>query len=1143
MMPMNFPKWFQKQAAQETKAPPQEAQAGELAFFDTTLLYTSGDFPRYNPDEVVGRKGLKFYAKIARDDQAKAVMLFLKYATIGRGFTWQVNAPEGSRLAKLQERFGEWAEAMVSDVNGTWQDKLMGIQSAHDYGFSLSEKIHAPWKYDGKTWLALTDLKLRPAESFEFYADDHGNVTKIAQVNAGLENQDLPYDKFLHYVNRPDIDPLHGESDLRACYRPWWTKDVSLKLWSIYLERMAGGYFVATQEEELTPAERANLESVAGNRQGATGMVLPKGVKAEVHQPNDTQAYERMIAAQDKAIARLLLMPNLLGFSEQGTTGSFAQSKSQLEMFFFYLDARSVRLSEFVKDGVFRDLAAWNFGLEKLPDLVPNPMTASQRLEIAKEWGALVSQSAAVNDESAEAHTRQLMGYPARPEGAAAVSGGPGAVQPTGQPSGGGAPFPKREKETPPEEKGGEDDDETQYAEALSNAPPWVRRVDYAAIEKGSLELEDRMGGDLAEVMLEVWLDWLPRIQKGITVDGVAKLKVDSKHLTAIRRVIRRGLEAGWKSGQRAAGAELKAAGWKPGAQFAELPGAAGVIPGPGMDKYRAEQFLKGQSFYGTQSLASDFTKDIHQVLYSGLHNDLTQPEIADALGAFIGQYVPKVDAAGRIVNLPARLATIARTNTFSAMNQSRLNFYTDTDLKGFVEGLEFSAILDSRTTDICASNNGFKAAADDPVWAGYTPPLHFNCRSLLIPITEGDEWKPSEGPPPKKPAKGFAGKQELEKGTASLKPKATGQVKPPAPVPAASIPGVKVPKLPPKAQPKALPAKPAIPTIQPVDLVELYKGIDPQAVKLVQVGSLEEAAAIIHASSGLKPGQLMQWDDFMQALNKYAPVKAKGVTDYGYGNLLRGKALDADGLYAKLKHLVEVPDEAALNRSVTGAKPVTVRGEGRDGEAWTKPAPGIEEWSADAMLKTQHSNRALWMESAEGATASQVRGVKAFTGEHYGDIRKAQAGILSAPDARINKLLQWAGDAEDFIANQPAYMGERGALYRSVKFFSEADRDAWLAKVVRGDIYSEGALSSYSVSPKFSANWAAGTPHPVMIEVQGFSEGYGSAVMAHSSHSHELEVLMSRRHQFRVVKVDTVKAMTDGYGEKVFTRILVEEI
>ena len=53
----------------------------------------------------------------------------------------------------------------------------------------------------------------------------------------------------------------------------------------------------------------------------------------------------------------------------------------------------------------------------------------------------------------------------------------------------------------------------------------------------------------------------------------------------------------------------------------------------------------------------------------------------------------------------------------------------------------QYSAILDDRTSAICEGLHGkiFKAGSE-PI-----PPMHFNCRSLLIPITKYEDFKVSE--------------------------------------------------------------------------------------------------------------------------------------------------------------------------------------------------------------------------------------------------------------------------------------------------------------------------------------------------------------------------------------------------------------
>ena len=71
-------------------------------------------------------------------------------------------------------------------------------------------------------------------------------------------------------------------------------------------------------------------------------------------------------------------------------------------------------------------------------------------------------------------------------------------------------------------------------------------------------------------------------------------------------------------------------------------------------------------------------------------------------------------------------------------MNKGRVAFFEES---GVVSGYQYSAILDDRTTDICRGLHGktFRAG-DQPI-----PPMHFNCRSMLIPITIYESFEPDK--------------------------------------------------------------------------------------------------------------------------------------------------------------------------------------------------------------------------------------------------------------------------------------------------------------------------------------------------------------------------------------------------------------
>ena len=127
------------------------------------------------------------------------------------------------------------------------------------------------------------------------------------------------------------------------------------------------------------------------------------------------------------------------------------------------------------------------------------------------------------------------------------------------------------------------------------------------------------------------------------------------------------------------------------------------------------------------------------------VENDQAVTDLLDAL------WVDSEEGAAAYLN------TLVRTNVFEAMNEARYNEFTDPALADFVQGMEYSAVLDERTTEICAALDGSTWSADNPLWDEYRPPNHYNCRSVLIPVTQIDGWDGVESPDPTvEPQEGF---------------------------------------------------------------------------------------------------------------------------------------------------------------------------------------------------------------------------------------------------------------------------------------------------------------------------------------------------------------------------------------------------
>ena len=71
------------------------------------------------------------------------------------------------------------------------------------------------------------------------------------------------------------------------------------------------------------------------------------------------------------------------------------------------------------------------------------------------------------------------------------------------------------------------------------------------------------------------------------------------------------------------------------------------------------------------------------------------------------------------------------------AINTARNNFFWGNKEK--IQGFQFSAVIDQKTTAVCASLGQKMFKIEDASALVNRPPLHWNYRSILLPILIGD--------------------------------------------------------------------------------------------------------------------------------------------------------------------------------------------------------------------------------------------------------------------------------------------------------------------------------------------------------------------------------------------------------------------
>ena len=739
---------------------PKVVGAGAVGWGQSQMF---NDMPKYNPDALIGRKGHDIYKQMRVDEQVKAVVRFKRDAITGRDFQFLMPNEDGhgTEGSEGHERI-EIYEDMIRQTFGSFVDGMNFILMAMYQGFSMTEKLIDTFDYNGKPYLGIRELIPRPFETFEFKVDQHGTIEKIIQ-RVDNQEQIIDLDRFVYYVQNPEVDQHYGQSDLREAYRAWYAKDIIIRYYSQFLARFAGGFVMGKPSSgaSLIPGtpEYTSMLAAMENIQTQTSILLPSNIELEVTRPSTTDQYEKAIALHDLSIAKALLVPNLLGITPQASAGGgFAQANTQLEAFLWTLDADATRLEEVINEQILAPLSLLNFADGIGPILKFKSVSETKKLETIKTWQELVTAGAVEASDTDEHHLRELMNFPHKGEPLELTPevGLPNEIPPQSRDRG------------PVEEPNQQRTTNAKFARA-------EKRVSFSVIERQATKIEEDGTITIESKMADMVADLASRIEEekwGTPAAGIAGINAidfNPRQKTKVRKAIDTMLNQSWALGIKHSKIELASARKE---RFQINMGRIDTD---------AADFLRVNGFRMFGLMSDDMKGIVQNVLVNGVKYSWDSEQIVNKMydeltsAGFIS-IESNIEATGRLAaevtealggaGALHRIRTAVRTNVFEAINEARFSTFTDPELEGFVEGLEYSAILDSRTTRICRHLDERVYEVDSKVWNKYRPPNHFNCRSILVPVTIIDddvEGIDSAGgrfskPPTIEPQSGFGG-------------------------------------------------------------------------------------------------------------------------------------------------------------------------------------------------------------------------------------------------------------------------------------------------------------------------------------------------------------------------------------------------
>jgi SPP1 gp7 family putative phage head morphogenesis protein len=673
----------------------------------------SFDFP-WNPDDLARGNSYEIYDEMRDDDQVKAVLSIKKQIAISTGYEVVSDSDEVREFFRAEF---ENLHSLDDGFDSSMDDVLRDMLSCLDYGFSLTEPVYK-LRDDGR-W-GIKSLKTRPPHSFEFNVDHAGNVTKVTQEGK-TSRKDFDPAHFVHLAYQSDFGNPYGKSDLRSAFAPWKAKKFMDRFYAIYMERYAAPFVVGRYPKGMSEEEIAALHAMIKDVQITTGMTLPDDVSLDIVETSKdaSEAFERALNHYNLRIARAILVPDLLGQAGEKTTGgSFALGETHFKMFLGLIQTLRRMVARKITSKLIRPLVLVNFGAGVDAEFKFLPFTEDLLVDHFKTWADAVTQLKVKPTLEQVNHLNKALGFPeseedsmAPVEAAAreAEAGADGAEADASAPR----TPPKSPANGPgarPKAKMGRERAKTDYE----------AKMDFAAVEASLDEAEESVLGQLSQLCAKTEGDFLE-----LVADSGLYKRQDASRLNALGfRFLREHNSAwgGYFEGLFSTATEEAAKEILPRGTF-----KSPVLP----ERFLA--IIRAEAFKVVKEWNDLLSKRAKNIILQGMKDGLAEAE------AFRTAKAAMRDESDRWVR------TVVRTKTTEVYNEARkIYFETDPIASEIVVAYQWSAILDDRTSGVCRMLDG-------RIWKvgeyadRVKPPAHFNCRSILVPVTRFEKFDESK--------------------------------------------------------------------------------------------------------------------------------------------------------------------------------------------------------------------------------------------------------------------------------------------------------------------------------------------------------------------------------------------------------------
>jgi SPP1 gp7 family putative phage head morphogenesis protein len=718
----------------------------ELAV-DEGAIYKRLKLVPYMPDELLTKKKIDVLNRMLLDPEIESTVDELKLIRLSSG--WEIEAASDSERDKMIRDFVEWN---LENIEGSFDDDLREIMGGVELGASLNEivwEIIQYKKYKGK--IGVRNIKSKNPKYFNLWTDDFDNLLPNGIVNISTVDygKQYPIDKFIIYSFNKRYENIWGISRIRALYDLWYIKQVITRAMGIYIEKFGHPFPVFKTVGEPDAGTRQYLLNILKQIRYETGFILPEGVEYQIAEASkgSSDVYLATLNYINQQIRKKVLGQTLGDDSSSGGH-AYASDKVKFDILLFYEEHLGADVGEkAVNQQLIKRLVDYNFtDVEEYPHFRFKPLVQEDTEKMFNAYVKGVDAKVFKPTSEDEEIWRERFKLPARD-----VDTAPSQVVLD-------AKTPKPPEDTPaPAVNSSEFSEINIYADKIFTGvmrrkyTKYEEQTDFIEIVQTSKSIEERYVMSASKMVRGGIEDMIRAIQRNQIIENKDFNSIKSLSFMAtgdLKDLFNQCLVDTFGYAQRGARQEIikkkRSSGkYSEGAIFKFQYD----IDLRKINPQEALAWFDAQSFSMAGVEKTSIENNIKQILYNAIKTGATLRDTVNEIQDSASKYYD-VAEAGDETYKGYRLETVIRTNTTAAMNEGRKMFFESPELEGYVVAYQYSAILDDRVRPNHACMDSKIYSTTSPVWDNHTPPMGYNCRCLLIPVSAQEGYEESSAPP-----------------------------------------------------------------------------------------------------------------------------------------------------------------------------------------------------------------------------------------------------------------------------------------------------------------------------------------------------------------------------------------------------------